>query len=150
MGETPRGALEEFMSPQVILRRHPILCCEEALPTTGLGEGDPVTQLWATSGVTQNCVVSHMCWMSLGLCTAPPRTGCQVSAQEGNGALGVGGQVWYSASPGLHSPHTCTLCVRVPVMSHGSPVPLGYILPREPERSSCSGPMWNLPPDRCL
>ena len=47
-------------------------------------------QLRFVSRVTQNCVISHVYWMSLGLGMALPGTGCQVGS-GGNGPLTLGG-----------------------------------------------------------
>lgn len=70
----------EFMSEDG-QHLHPTLYCEEALPAAGLGKSDLVMQLCFVSRVTQNCVTSHMCWVSLGLGSSPG-TGHQVSSQE--------------------------------------------------------------------
>lgn len=82
-------------------------------------------QLWFVSRVTQNCVTSHMCWVSLGLGTALPDTDCQ----EEMGPWVWVGWVWFSAFPGLSSPHTCLFWVCVPMRSHWSLVCLGDVVP---------------------
>ena len=47
-------------------------------------------QLRCVSRVTQNCVISHVCWVSPGLGMALPGTGRQVRS-GGNGPLTMGG-----------------------------------------------------------
>lgn len=78
-------------------------------PAAGLGSGDPVMQLWFMSRVTQNCVISHVCWVSPGLGMALPGTDRQVRS-GGNGPLTVGGMGLVLSLPWVQlSPHMLVL-----------------------------------------